>query len=456
VRTVVSLFGIVGVFMSGLACLTDNPVSLSEGRAFDVGVKSYIYGYPLLEMVKTRDYMTGASGWANAPLNQFGYSDRLPKPSNREVVSLNVDTLYLSAWLDLSGGPMVLHVPDTQGRYYTIQMLDAYTNDFAYVGKRATGTKEGNYVISGPGWNGTVPSGMKEIKTPTDMVWLIGRVFVNNQSDLPAARSLQKQITLTPVGNYTGATGVKSSSAEGVKPSGRVPKSLNFYENLRAALLDNPPPADQAADLREFEKIGLLNCATPYASLDPRVARGLEMAILHAEKQIGDKISSTGEKVNGWTYNLNIGRYGNDYLLRAAVAKYGLGANVPEEALYPAASVDSTGQQLSGKHDYVIHFANGQKPPVNAFWSITLYNQTTKAFEENPINRYAISDRTEEIQYNPDSSLDIHISKQTPAKGTSNWLPSGDEDFYLILRMYQPKPEVLNGKYTIPPIERTK
>jgi len=238
--------------------------------------------------------------------------------------------------------------------------------------------------------------------------------------------------------------------------SPNVQESLRFFEDLRVALKNNPQPAAEAALMATFDRIGMDKNETPYgADLDPAVAEGLTRAFKDGDQIVKSTWSNIkGIEINGWTYNTNIGTYGYNYLLRAAVTEGGLGANVPEEAVYAKAQTGKDGQRMSGANKYVMHFDKGKMPPADAFWSLSMYNATTYMFVPNSINRYTLGDQTTGIMYNPDGSLDIYIQHDAPAGKESNWLPAPERDFYLILRMYQPGPAVLNGTYQIPQVQK--
>lgn len=430
-----------------------------ENDAYTIGVQAYIYGLAPVIMERTEKRFVSTPGMGHAPINQFGHATRLATPNDTDVVAPNADTLYSVAWLELGNGPVVLHVPDTIERYYVMQLLDAYTNTFDSVGRRTTGTGEGNFAIVGPGWNGSLPTDVKRIRSPTNTVWIIGRVLVNGESDLPDVLALQEQFTLTPLEKYEmPATNVKNQTLADFNKMVASPdaqEKLRFFEELRVALKNNPPPQGEAALMALFDRIGLGKNETPYGTdLDPAVADGLSRAIKDANQIIDNKWKTeTGMNINGWVYKTNTGTYGYDDLLRAAVTKGSLGNNLPQEAIYAKAITDCDGNQLNGASKFVMHFANGMTPPVDTFWSLTMYNSTTYMLVPNDIKRYAIGDRTPGLQYNPDGSLDIYIQHDKPAN-ESNWLPTPEGNFYIILRMYQPRSDVLNGTYQIPPLRK--
>ena len=409
---------------------------------------------------RTEQIFVTTPGSRHAPVNQMGYSTHLLTANFTDVVTPNADTLHNDAWLELEKEPIVLHVPDTNGRYYVQQMLDAYTNTFNSVGQRTTGTGEGDFTIVGPGWNGSLPPGLKMIKSPTNSVWIIGRILVKGESDLPNVLTLQKQFTLTPLSQYgKPAIEVKNETLTDFKKavaSPNVQENLRFFEELRVALKNNPQPTGEAALMSVFDRIGLGKNETPYGTnLDPAIADGLSRAIKDGDQIVKNNWKGhKGFYINGWTYNTDIGTYGYNYLLRAAITEGGLGANVPKEAVYAKAHTSIDGQTLNGTNKYIMHFDKENMPPADAFWSLTMYNATTYMLEPNSINCYSVSEQKNKFVYNPDGSLDIYIQYDEPAGKESNWLPAPKGDFYMILRMYLPGPTVLNGTYQIPQVQK--
>ena len=431
-----------------------------ENQSYEIGLQAYVYGIAPVIMQRTEEVFTTTPGPGHAPVNQFGHIARLATPEDTDVVTPNADTLYSTAWLELGKEPVTLHVPDTGDRYYVMQMLDAYTNNFASVGRRTTGTDEGSFAIVGPGWNGSLPGNVTVIESPTNTVWIIGRILVNGYDDLPNATALQSQFTLTPLsrlGNQTApAQNLTLADYKQYKPSPNVQERLRFFEDLRVAMLNNPPPAGEEKLMANFSRIGLMQPQSPYGTgLNQEIGDGLARAIAGGERIVQEAwANQRGGEGTTWLMNTKTGSYGNDYLTRAAVAVGGLGANVPEEAVYAIAMTSNDGAPLNGADRYVIRFGSGNLPPVDAFWSLTAYNSTSYMLVPNPYYRYSIGDRTPGLKYNPDGSLDIYIQHDVPEGKESNWLPAPEGNFYLILRMYQPRPQVLDGTYQIPPVRR--
>lgn len=407
---------------------------------------AYIWGYPLVVMERSKQTFTKEGA---TPLNTFKRFDHLITPSFTDVVTPNVDTLYAVAWLNLEKEPLVLSVPDTNDRYYVIQFLDAYTNVITNVGKRATGTKPGTYLITGPAWQGTSPDGMTRIPSPTNLVWLICRVLVSGPEDLAVAQGILSKINLSPL---SGASETRYSHKPAGAPQDVQTAGLRFFDELSTALAHNPPPAPQRGLVELFTQFKIAPGSLPSKDLkDEKLRAILTQALTEGEKEIDAKLAQAPQKTkNGWIYDLHTGAYKDDYLFRAAIAKQGLGANVAEEALYPVAFVDSTGQPLTGEHDYVVHFK--KTPPVDAFWSLTIYDGSTRLLVPNKLNRYALSDRSN-MTYNKDGSLDIFVQHAPPTELT-NWLPAPKGAFYMVLRLYMPQKAILTDRYEYPTIKR--
>ncbi len=444
------------------------PVSASatsEKLAHDLGIEAYIYGYPLVLMDATKQVGTNVpkAGENAAPINQFGQKRSFPDDTFTTVVSPNADTLYSFSFLDLAKEPMVLSVPEMGNRYYLMEMLDAWTNVFASPGTRTTGSAKADFAIVGPQWTGTLPAGVQEIKSPTNLVWIIGRTQTNGPADYSAVHAIQDQYKLTPLSSwgraYTPPDNVPVTTSVDMKtpPVEQTFKmdAATFFGRLNALMKYNPPrPTDEEA-VKRFASIGIgPGKAFDLKSLDPAVARGVEASIRDAQAQIvAEAKKPHGKTINGWEFMDNLGNYGTDYLWRAVVALVGLGANLPEDAVYPRATKDADGQPFNGANRYEIRFAKGQLPPVSAFWSITMYN-SQQFFEKNPINRYAIGDR-DKLNFNSDGSLSLYLQNESPGKDReSNWLPAPKDSFNLFMRLYWPKKEILAREWQPPKVVR--
>lgn len=440
------------------------PDSLSEEKVFQLGVEAYIYGYPLVLMNVTKDVSTAVPvpQSMKAPLNQFAHLLTFPDAASN-IVSPNADTLYSIAWLDLSLDPIVLSVPDTQGRYYLMSVLDAWSNVFASLGQRTTGTKKGDFVIIGPNWMGVIPDELTVIQAPTTMVWIIGQTQTTGKADYAAVHTIQSRYRLTPLRLWGRPYNPPPDIPVNPMIDPRTPpveqvnnmNAANFFGWMAALMKHNPPAVADTEIVRKFAAIGIIPGQDfEIRSLSEAGVRGLERSVKAAQEQIS--VAATHPKVlnkNHWLVANNLGSYGTNYLHRAGVAWIGLGATLPQDAIYPTTQVDGDGNPLNGNHRYMIHFDADQLPPVNAFWSITMYN-SHQCFVDNPIDRYTISNR-DPLVFNPDGSLDLYLQTTSPgAEQESNWLPSPSDVFNLIMRLYYPKPEVLDGNWFPPPIIR--
>lgn len=436
-------------------------VKLDKQEALSIGEDAYVFGYPLVLMDVTRGVMTAVSkaDERKAPINQFLHLGKFPDPAFTDIVSPNADTLYSTAWIDLTSEPIVLSVPDMGSRYYLMEMMDAWTNVFASPGTRTAGNGKGDFAIVGPGWKGQLPQGVKEIKSPTNMVWLLGRTQTNGQGDYAAVHGIQKQYALTPLSargkNYVTPDSVPIEKGIDTKtpPVEQVARmdAPTFFARMNALMKSNPPSFADTLPMKRFGAIGI----TPKKEFDLRqfdlaVVEGIEESVSAGQAKVrAEAQKELGQNVNGWDVMTNVGRYGTNYLLRAVVALVGLGANLPEDAIYPRATVDADGEPLLGTNRYVIQFPKGELPPVGAFWSITMYN-AKQFFVPNPINRYAIGDR-DELKSNDDGSVTIYIQHESPgADKESNWLPAPKERFNLVMRLYRPKERILDGTWKMP------
>jgi hypothetical protein len=442
------------------------PAPMSADDAMQIGVGAYVFGYPLVLMDATRRVMTAVpkADGKKAPANQFVHVREFPDYTFTDVVSPNADTLYSFAWLDLTEGPMVLSLPDVGQRYYVMQMMDAWTNVFASPGSRTTGNRKGAFAIVGPRWTGKRPRGVKMIRSPTGMAWLIGRTQTNGRDDYAAVHAVQEQYTLTPLSawgkDYTPPDRVPVTAPIDVKtpPVEQVARmnATRFFRRLNELMRDNPTALADAGAMKRFAAVGVApGRLFDLKRLDPAVAEGLERSVAAGQAKIADEAKKPhGRTVNGWqVLPDNTAKFGTDYNWRAVVALIGLGANMPQDAVYPHATVDARGQPLTGANRYVIRFPKGQLPPVNAFWSITMYN-ARQAFVQNPINRYAIGGR-DTLQFDDDGSLAIYLQTESPGKDKeSNWLPAPKDSFNVFMRLYWPRKQILDGTWKVPPVER--
>ncbi|WP_327711331.1 DUF1254 domain-containing protein [Streptomyces sp. NBC_00464] len=439
----------------------------------ELAAEAYVYGYPLvfdLSMVETCLHK-GFGSLPAAPFNQFSHSDRLAD-AEAHFVSVNNDTVYSIAQLDLSGGPVLLHVPDTDGAYYVLQFVDAWSNNFAYVGRRATGTEAGDWLVVPPGWAGTAPEDVRGvIDAPTTVVTIVGRNACDGPDDLERrVRALQEQLTLTHLEPGEHRTGLPA-------PDAGVPAELRFFEQLRVWMADFPPSAADRAYQDRFQPLGLLEEGpSPYVPAGSALVRALtEGLALGKERVEAASRSGAGDGGGGgWSMNPHLFDYNLDwfgvgtidspewkiadreasYPARAAAARVGLWGNHGYEAVYAQTFHDAAGAPLSGAHRYELRFE--ESPPVDAFWSVTMYDTPDYFLVANPAGRYSIGDRTPGIVRADDGSLTIHISRERPADPAeaANWLPAPEGEFRPMLRLYMPQRAILDGKYEIPAVRR--
>lgn len=426
--------------------------------------EAYLYALPMVLMDITKRQMTGnPSSPMYAPVNQFRHNSFFPDASFRNVVRPNADTYYSIAWLDLANEPLVLSLPDTKDRYYMMPMMDAFSNVFASPGTRTTGNKAGNFLVTGPQWSGTVPADMQQIKAPTNTVWIIGRTQVNSREDgIRNVAPLQKKYTLTPLSGWgkpptvtlpaVADTTVPMGDPNAIVRNMPVDEYFNYANKL---LVKNAPlPADQPA-IDRFAQIsigaGKNFDLKPFPADIQQRANGVSQLVF---SELNAALTDVKDLKNGWNVGMKvIGTYGTDYASRALVGYFGLGANLKEDAIYPSASLDADGKQLNGVNKYVIHFEKGQTPPAKAFWSLTMYDPEGY-FTENSLKRYTIGDRSN-LKQNADGSVDIYFQHENPGKERqSNWLPAPKGDFNVLLRVYWPKEEMVNGSWIPPAIRK--
>ena len=410
---------------------------------------AFVWGYPLVVTERTLQSLARLT-----PVNQLTFQPTRSDATTRIVVAPNTDTLYAVAPLDLRGGPFALTLPEIRGRYYSFQLLSAYTDSFAYIGTRATHGRAGTWVITPPGWRGRLPKGVTHISSPTNQMLLLGRFLVADDADVANVHALGNRMKLQTLSAMTGGATQPEPPPIG-QPVG-TPQSVGttgvgFFDELGDALAINPPvDRRERRTLAGFAPLGIGPARHPSTEVtDPAVQAALAAGVQEGQRLIASKASALGETSNGWTTNLHVGRYDHDALLRAFVAEIGWGANVPAEAVYASSGRDTSGAPYDGNRSYVLHFRRGELPPVNAFWSVTMY-APDRFFVANPINRYAIGDRTPGLQYGKNGSLDIYIQHDPPSGHESNWLPAPSGPFSLSMRLYLPKPSAIEGRYRYP------
>jgi hypothetical protein len=418
----------------------------------DIAERAYLYAWPLVLIETTR----GAT-----PVNRFTHAPQFPRPDTRRIVRPNADTLYSTAWLDLSQEPILIYVPDSGGRFYLLQFMDAWTETFANPGKRTTGTGESWFGITGPRWTGQLPGHVTRYQCPTNIAWLLGRTQTNGPSDYENVQAFQKGMRMMPLSAYPdGEQQLGSALAFGTASGGTPPDRVKgmepeaFFSAFAKALKANPPHAADAPMVGDLARIGIVPGEDFDASkliADQRQA--LNEGARAASGRLERLVHAPASPKPGWgAFNVKVGRYGTDYLARAGTARVGLGANPPEDAIYINSVADAAGQPLNGAIRYRMRFPAAALPPVQAFWSLTAYDQEGY-FIPNPINRYAIGDR-DPLKFNADGSLDLYIQSDSPGPDKeSNWLPSGAGLLNLTIRLYWPQQAILDGAWRPPALE---
>jgi hypothetical protein len=448
--------------------------SLTEQGAYAIGVDAYLYFYSLVTMDITRKQLTNAEPGKGlgGPMNVFVNIPEYPTADMRVVVRPNFDTLYSSGWLDLTKEPMIVSVPDTGGRYYLLPMLDMWTNVFASPGWRTTGTQAGNFVVVPPGWHPDLrdrlieelPKDTQRIDAPTPYVWIIGRTKTDGPEDYNAVHKIQAGYKITPLSQWGKApepVQIKIDPTIDMKTPPKIQVDTmdagKFFAYAAELLKLQPPHITDQPIIALIKRIGIeVGKSFDIEKVDPAVKKGLEHAPQGAQELMRWKIASLARVVNGWSMNTDtMGVYGNYYLKRAIVAQLGLGANLPEDAIYPMNLGDESGKPLDGTNNYTIHFDKATIPPVDAFWSITLYDKEGYQIT-NDLNRFAVSSWMP-FNYNPDGSLDLYFQNESPGAGKeANWLPAPKGPFNLTMRLYAPQSEALTGKWNPPPVMRVQ
>lgn len=432
---------------------------------------AYVYGYPLVAGLTMVERFTrgGLGTIPAAPFNRFSHATRLAGPGDH-FVSVNNDTVYSIAQLDLSEGPQVLHVPDTAGAYYVLQFIDAWTDNVAYLGRRATGTDAQTWLIVPPAWHGTPPDRSRVIEMPTTIGTVVGRFACADPQDLSRVRALQTDLTLSPLEPGGLAAGLP-------EPDPEVPERLAFFERLRVWMRAFPPATPDIEYERRFAPLGLLDeGASPYRAAAEEWTLALAKGLAAGRERVEDATRPGEDHPLGeWRTALHLFDYNVDhlgpgtlddpewripdrraaYLSRAAAARAGLWGNHAYEATYAMTYDDSDGRPLSGANSYTLRF--DQPPPAGAFWSVTMYSLPDYHLVENPIDRYSIGSRTPGLVHAPDGSLTLTLQHEPPEDpaAAANWLPTPPGEFRPIIRLYQPEPSALDGTYQIPPIRRT-
>ena len=450
---------------------------LSEQEAHAIAVDAYLYLYPLVTMDLTRRQMTNVPAGKEpgfGPPNTFQNIPEYPSATDKVVVRPNFDTLYSTAWLDLTKEPVVVSVPDTNGRYYLLPMLDMWTDVFASPGWRTTGTHAQHFLVAPFGWRPDLrerfieefrlPRDTQRIDAPTSHVWIIGRTKTDGPQDYDAVHEIQAGFKVTPLsewGRTPRPVEVRTDASVDMKTSPKLQVDAmpgdKFFTHAAELLKANRPHLTDEPIIARMKKIGIESGKSfDIGKVSPAVRTALEAAPSSAQKLMQWKMPTLARVANHWSMNTDtMGVYGNYYLKRAIVAQQGLGANVPADAIYPLNLGDQAGRPLDGTNRYVLHFDKATLPPVEAFWSVTLYDPEGYQVA-NPLDRFAVSSWMP-FKYDPDGSLTLYVQNENPGKDKeANWLPAPKGPFNLTMRLYAPKPEALTGKWNPPPVTKTE
>ncbi|MEJ2475523.1 MAG: DUF1254 domain-containing protein [Desulfobacterales bacterium] len=463
---------VVGMFVV-MALLTITPPShaqvLTPDEAKAIAMDAYIYGYSLVTMEMTRRVSTNVTKpeGTKGPMGQLVRLREYPTAAFKDVTAPNADTLYTIVWLEVGKEPWVLSLPNAHGRYYLFPMLDGWTNVFQVPGKRTTGTGAQKYAITGPGWKGKLPAGVKEYKSPTSIVWVLGRIYcTGTPEDYAKVHKMQDEISIVPLSSfgkpYTPPPGTVDPDIDMKTPVREQVNALDTaaYFNLLAMLMkDNPPAKADATMVTKMAKLGIVPGAPfDFRKLDPAVQEVLKDVPKEGFEKIMAHFKSAGKDINGWIFTTKTGLYGTDYLQRALITAIGLGANRPQDAVYPTSEIDVEGKPYMGNNNYVMRFPKGQLPPVDGFWSLTMYD-AEYFFYANPLNRYTLSARNA-LKANADGSVDLYLQHENPGPDKeSNWLPAPEGRFIPMLRLYWPKekpPSIIDGTWKISAVKKVQ
>jgi hypothetical protein len=451
--------------------------AISEQEALAIAVDAYLYFYPLVTMDLTRRQMTNIPAGKEpgfGPPNTFNHIPEYPSATEKVVVRPNFDTLYSTAWLDLTKEPVVVSVPDTDGRYYLLPMLDMWTDVFASPGWRTTGTQAQHFLVAPAGWRPDLrerlieefrlPRDTQRLDAPTSHVWIIGRTKTDGPQDYDAVHEVQAGMKITPLsewGRTPRSAEVRTDPTVDMKTPPKVQVDAmpgdKFFGYAVEAIKANRPHLTDEPIIARMKKIGIEpGKAFDIGKVSPAVRVAIEAAPSSAQRLMQWKLPTLARVANHWSMNTDtMGVYGNYYLKRAIIAQQGLGANLPQDAIYPLSLGDQAGRPLDGANKYTIHFDKASLPPVEAFWSVTLYD--LEGYQvANPLNRFAVSSWMP-FKYDPDGSLTLYIQNENPGKDKeANWLPAPKGPFNLTMRLYAPKSEALIGKWNPPPVTKSE
>jgi hypothetical protein len=457
-----------------LGCSPSGPESAEKSltttpaQAQEISMNGFLFGVPLVYIALSADVGSNVPEpqGLRSPINQFAHYRTFPDATNREVVGPNRDTLYSFAWLDLSDEPMVLSVPEMGDRYWNMMVLDAWNDVPAAPGSRTEGSKGGDFAIMGPNWNGEIPEGLTAYRISSNIGAIGGRTYTTGTpDDITVVHALQDQYTLTPLSMW--GTEYRPPVDVPVKPGVDASKTIPaqvmemspevFFNRVAMLLADNPPRQADGPIIAQLAKLGIEpGVEFRLSNLDSEIQTAINAGLVDGWKELESYRDKMGENINGWQVTYDLGRYGTKYAYRAAWTFMAVGGNPVEDALYPLAREDGDGQRLTGANKYTLHFSREQIPPVDAFWSLTVYDDES-LLVANPIDRYSLGSR-DEMNYAEDGSLTIYIQHESPGPDKeANWLPAPEGEIgFLALRLYVPRQLVIDGVWKPQPVMKVK
>ena len=454
------------LLFTGTARADEESQSITPAEARRISQEGFLFGMPLVYINLSAEVGSNVPEpqGRRSPTNQFAHYRDFPDASSREVVGPNRDTLYSFAWIDLSAEPLILSVPEMGDRYWSMMVLDAWNDVPAAPGSRTAGGKGGNFLIAGPNWNGEIPAGLTAHRISSNIGAVAGRTYTTGTpEDVAAAHTLQDQYILTPLSMWGTEyrlpvdvpvkPGVDASNTIQAQVMGMSPEV--FFNQLAALLVDNPPRQADSPTIAQLAKLGITaGSEIKLGDFDPEIQTAINAGFMDGWKELQSYKDKMGEKINGWQLTYDLGRYETKYAYRAAWTFMAIGGLPVEDALYPLAREDGDGQRLTGANNYTLYFSRDQVPPVDAFWSLTVYDGES-FLVDNPIDRYSLSSR-DEMNYGDDGSLTIYLQHESPGKDkVTNWLPAPDGEIgFLALRLYVPRQQVIDRTWEPPPVER--
>lgn len=451
---------VTAMFLPPLAAIAQS-AALTPNEARTIAKEAWLYAYAPLEGYKTmynqavnKDFPGYVGGF-----NRYRHYTRMNTPADKDIVTPNNDTPYSWAWLDLRAEPIVLSLPAVPApRYYVNQWFDLYTHNFAYTGVRATGRNAGHYLFAGPNWKGPVPKSITKVfRAETDFVGTLTRTQLNGADDIAAMQAVQAQFNLTPLSQFAGTPAPKPAPpVDWPAPDDKKMAGIGFVSYLNVLLPFMPTVPSEKATMTRFAKIGI-GAGKPFdaSKLDPAIRAAMEQGVADAERELKDKALAVTSSKELFGSRQELGK---DYVMQRNLgANVGIYGNTKIEAVYGAYQTGPDGRPLDGTKKWVLRYPAGQLPPVNLFWSLTMYNLPQRLLVENPINRYSIGDRTPGLKMGKDGSLEIYLQNESPgADKESNWLPTPKGPFFMVSRMYGPKQPLIDGTWKDPPLVEVK